>query len=255
MEEVPKVCYGPWLQILYIGTTSWCVNISRKCHDHYECGSGRPGLHVGQGFPQLLANYQQQAFSLGQCRASFRKVASGFLYTYACLISSESDFLLAKEKNLLPAETESWAAWKKLVRELLARHDPDKVHPRFLRGELRLSRITKVLLFTHLHSLEPYLGSRHSYSAFVRVNLAWIGITTVFIALVLTAMQIGLAMDRLQENAAIQRASYGFTIFAIVGPLCAFALTMLLALLNLLTDLPALLEDAKGIEVHITEQV
>ena len=36
------------------------------------------------------------------CRGIARKVALGFLYTYACLISSESDFHIANKTRLLP---------------------------------------------------------------------------------------------------------------------------------------------------------
>ncbi|KAK3363904.1 hypothetical protein B0T25DRAFT_576367 [Lasiosphaeria hispida] len=36
------------------------------------------------------------------CRLIPRRVTLGFLYTYACLISSESDFHIANEKRLLP---------------------------------------------------------------------------------------------------------------------------------------------------------
>ncbi|KAI1385836.1 uncharacterized protein F4822DRAFT_414280 [Hypoxylon trugodes] len=61
---------------------------------------------------------------------------------------------------------------------------------------------------------------------------------TVFIALVLTAMQVGLATDRLKYDERFQQASYGFTVFAILGPLGAFGLAVLGALLNLLKDLP-----------------
>lgn len=53
------------------------------------------------------------------CCGIARKVAVGFLYTYACLISSESDFHIANEKRLLPRiEDDSpirWADWKALV--------------------------------------------------------------------------------------------------------------------------------------------
>ncbi|KND87590.1 hypothetical protein TOPH_07776 [Tolypocladium ophioglossoides CBS 100239] len=66
---------------------------------------------------------------------------------------------------------------------------------------------------------------------------------TVFIALVLTAMQVGLTTDRLRENASFQRASFGFTVFAILGPICAFGLVALGALLNLVKDVPQLLRD------------
>jgi hypothetical protein len=51
--------------------------------------------------------------------------------------------------------------------------------------------------------------------------------TAVFVVLVLTAMQVGLATERLQSNAAFQQASYGFAIFAILGPMCAFGLVAL----------------------------
>lgn len=42
---------------------------------------------------------------------------------------------------------------------------------------------------------------------------------TIYIALVLTAMQVGLATSYLGSNVSFQNASWGFTIFAILGPL------------------------------------
>ncbi|KAL2428846.1 hypothetical protein ABEF95_008582 [Exophiala dermatitidis] len=188
-----------------------------ECHKQRECESRRPGLNVP-------ANDQPQDSSLylEQCRAPLGKVALGFLYTYICLISSENDFLLANEKRLLPDEIESWAAWKKLARNRTARP---------CQG---ISRISKIMLFKQLQGFDQYLGGRHSYSAFVHDNLVWMSINTIFIALVLTARQVGLATDRLQANTAFQQASYGFTIFAMVGPLGGVGLVMLLALLKLL---------------------
>ncbi|KAK4116037.1 hypothetical protein N656DRAFT_774228 [Canariomyces notabilis] len=181
------------------------------------------------------------------CWGTPRKVALGFLYTYVCLISSESDFHVANEKRLLPrGEDDSpieWANWKTLARALLRTYerDPAAVHPRFLRAELRLSRINAIHRFTRLPPFEPYLRGRHNYSSLFRDNLAWMAAGTVFVALVLTAMQVGLATERLRGNAAFQLASYGFTIFAILGPMCAFGLVVLGALFNLLKDLPSLL--------------
>ncbi|GAB1317485.1 Subtilisin-like serine protease [Madurella fahalii] len=176
-----------------------------------------------------------------------RKVALGFLYTYACLISSESDFHVANEKRLLPRREDDspieWADWKTLARALLRTHerDPPAVHPRFLRAELRLSRINTIHRFTQPPPFEPYLRDRHNYSSLFRDNLAWMAAATVFVALVLTAMQVGLATERLRGDAAFQQASYGFTVFAILGPMCAFGLVVLGALFNLLKDLPSLL--------------
>jgi hypothetical protein len=183
----------------------------------------------------------------GTCRSNARKVALGFLYTYACLISSESDFHVANEKRLLPRKENDnpieWADWKLLVRELLRAHerDPDIMHPRFLHAELRLSRINTIHRFTRLPRFDPYLRSRHNYGSFFGDNLAWMAAATIFIALVLTAMQVGLATERLQDDVAFQQASYGFTVFAILGPLCAFGLVVLGALFHLVKDLPMLL--------------
>lgn len=50
------------------------------------------------------------------------------------------------------------------------------------------------------------------------MNMAPIGAATVYIAVVLTAMQVGLATPQLANNAAFQRASYGFTVFSIIAP-------------------------------------
>lgn len=174
-----------------------------------------------------------------------RKVALGFLYTYVCLISSESDFFVANENRLLPRRsndaTIEWADWKALARELLEAHDPGHVHPRFHHAELRLSRINTIHRFTRLPPFDPYIRGWRNYGSLFRDNLAWMAAATIFIALVLTAMQVGLATERLQGNADFQQASYGFTVFAILGPMCAFGLVVLGALFNLVKDLPWLL--------------
>ncbi|KAK4119814.1 hypothetical protein N657DRAFT_658791 [Parathielavia appendiculata] len=131
------------------------------------------------------------------CRGIARKVALGFLNTYAY--------------------------WKALTRELLRVHerDPDMVHPRFLRAELRLSHINTIHRFTRFLPFHPYVRGWHNYSSLFHDKLAWMATAAVFVALVLTAMQVGLATELLQTNTTFQQASYGFTVFAILGPICA----------------------------------
>ncbi|OAL45117.1 hypothetical protein IQ07DRAFT_234648 [Pyrenochaeta sp. DS3sAY3a] len=181
------------------------------------------------------------------CRTALRKVALGFFYTYACLVSSESDFHVANEKRLLPCNEDdkpmTWTYWKTLARKLLEIHerDPSTIHQRFLRAELRLSRINTIHRFTNLPRFDPYLRSRYNYGSLFGDNLAWMATVTVFVALVLTAMQVGLATERLKDDAAFQQASYGFTVFAILGPMCAFGLVVLDGLFHLVKDLPLLL--------------
>lgn len=181
------------------------------------------------------------------CMDGLRKVALGFLYTYACLISSETDFFLANEKRLLPRKaldaTIEWEEWKSLARGLLNGYDPDNVHPRFLRAELRLSRINTINRFTRFPPFQSYLRGWNNYSTFYRDNLAWMAGTAVFVAVVLAAMQVGLATERLQRDANFQSASYGFTVFCILGPICAFGLLVLGSVLKFfIADLPAALK-------------
>lgn len=186
-------------------------------------------------------------YSAPSCRDELRKVALGFLYTYACLISSETDFFLANEKRLLPRKkmdaTIEWEEWKDLARGLLNGHDPDNVHPRFLRAELRLSRINTINRFTRLPPFQSYLRGWNNYGSFYRDNLAWMAGTAVFVAVVLAAMQVGLATERLQRSASFQSASSGFTVFCILGPICAFGLMVLGSILKFfIADLPAALK-------------
>lgn len=180
-------------------------------------------------------------------REELRKIALGFLYSYACLISSETDFSLANEKFLLPQKTTGlameWEEWKTIARAILNAHEPDNVHLRFLRAELRLSRINTINRLTRFPPFQSYLRGWNKYGSFYRDNLAWMAVTTVFIALVLAAMQVGLATERLQHDTKFQDASYGFTVFCMVEPICAFGLMVFGSILKFfIADLPAALQ-------------
>lgn len=226
-----------------------------KCPDDCACGNR------GSAISNRSTDYQPQSnkgwATMVACPGNPRKVAWGFLYTYACLVSSESDFFIANEKRLLPRKpddsTIEWEKWKELVRELLQRYDPAKAHPRFLRAELRLSRINTINRFTRVPPFDPYLRGWRNYGSLFRDNLTWMATATIFIALVLTAMQVGLATEQLQGSAAFQRTSYGFAVFAILGPMCAFGLVILGALFNLVKDLPWLLS-RKVAQPNVTSQ-
>ncbi|KJZ71987.1 hypothetical protein HIM_08615 [Hirsutella minnesotensis 3608] len=133
----------------------------------------------------------------------------GFLYSYACLISSENNFFITTERRLLPRKADDstilWADWKALPRELLDNHDPNSVHPRFLRAELRLSRINTIHRITHISSFDPYLRGWNNYGGLFHDLLVWMATATVVIALVLTAMQVALNTDN-----CIHQAYHGY---------------------------------------------
>ncbi|KAH7329391.1 hypothetical protein B0I35DRAFT_420111 [Stachybotrys elegans] len=150
-----------------------------------------------------------------------RRCALGFLFSYAALIRHESDFSLAKEANLLPGEV-SWTGWRCFVGELLSQELYSQIDERFYYGELRQSRLN---MLQYLTAGTAYVPLFSRYGDFFRNNLAWLTSATIYVALVLTAMQVGLGTS-LGDEEAFQTASYGFTIFAIFTPLVSMLLIL-----------------------------
>ncbi|KAF6803003.1 hypothetical protein CMUS01_15207 [Colletotrichum musicola] len=154
-----------------------------------------------------------------------RRRALGFLFSYAALVMHESDFHIARETHLIPEELQ-WAAWRIAVGQLLdVSSIYHRVDRRFHYGELRLSRLNKIY-FLWKTPFHGYMSRWNQYGSFFHDNFALLASSTVYIAVVLTAMQVGLATEALQNNEAFQSASYGFTVFSIVGPLVAAALVV-----------------------------
>ncbi|RMZ85743.1 hypothetical protein DV737_g410, partial [Chaetothyriales sp. CBS 132003] len=195
-----------------LSTTFW--NSHLKCEDSCDCGK------------------KTNKTSEAQCAVkSCRSIALGFLRTYVALLSYESDFTIARDKGLLPTQGEqpTWAEWRKFVKEVMAPTMYSGIHRRFHYGELRLGRLNAIYL---LVKFGYYLNTWPNYASFLGDQLGWLAATTIYIAVVLTAMQVGLATDQLQGSGAFMAASYGFTVFAIMGPLIAgFLILVALAVL------------------------
>lgn len=161
-----------------------------------------------------------------------RSIALGFLFSYAALLSHESDFIIAKDKGLLPIGDDNgilWAEWRKFVAEILTPTVYTDIHRRFHYGELRLGRLNIIYILTRYRS---YMNQWPTYNSFLRDQLGWLAATTIYIALALTAMQLGLATDQLKTNDSFMAASYGFSVFAILGPLISVGM-MLLVLVSI----------------------
>jgi hypothetical protein len=159
-------------------------------------------------------------------RRELYKSAYGILLSYTALIQHESDFRIAKDQHLLPDEVK-WPQWHQLVGELLE-HSPlntTEVNKRYQFGELRVSRLNKIyhvrgfLRFGLVDSMRGYKFEFATYGQQLAGYLAPILAATVYIGLVLTAMQVGLGTEMLQGNPYFQSASYGFTVFSILAPL------------------------------------
>lgn len=167
--------------------------------------------------------------------------AAGFLASYLWLIQNPSDLKIAHEHGLVSQQINwtAWSAFSQKVASELNLHTFENINPRYMYGELRLNRVNNICRFcsrttTFTRFLRGYQHPYHDYSTFVERNFAWFLTVVVYVGLVLTAMQVGLGTEQLQNNAAFKRASYGFTIFAILAPLiviCLGGLTVLFLVL------------------------
>lgn len=154
------------------------------------------------------------------------RVAFGFLVSYAGLIAHESDLVLAQQKLLMPQDV-TWAQWRAFANEILILSRKRGVDGRFHYGELSLDRLSKLYRLKNSRVAGDYLLQWRHHSPFFSARFQWLAMATVYIALVLAAMQVGLGTKQLSDSRAFNEASYGFVVFAIIGPLAVmFALAM-----------------------------
>lgn len=178
--------------------------------DHLSCPQSRPCAN-GPGC---------------RTRQGLRQRALGFLSSYVGLVGHESDFFIAKERHLIPQEVD-WLDWRSLICEILSIENlAHEVDPRFHYGELRLGRLNKIYILQGRSVTRGYMPTWQHYGGYLQDNLAWLATATIYIVVVLTALQVGLATS-LGENHVFQSVSYGFTIFSISGPLIAVVLIFL----------------------------
>lgn len=162
--------------------------------------------------------------------------ASGLLLSYLWLIEYRSDLKLAKDKGLIH-ESIDWEKWTKFSRSVannLDFRDLNGINIRYRHGEMRLSRINWIYRFCSqtrsvTNVMRGYLFGYYHYDSFISAHLAWLTSTVVYIALALTAMQVGLVTDELKGSKAFGRASYGLTVFSIIAPIAIICIVMMTA--------------------------
>ncbi|CEL08624.1 hypothetical protein ASPCAL11772 [Aspergillus calidoustus] len=180
----------------------------------------------------------------GTCpRLEVYRCAMGFLLSYTALIQYECDFHIAQGHHLLPEEIK-WNEWVALVEELLDRTNLKNIDRRYWFGELRLSRLNKIYFFL----LCEWRGYKFPYQTYSELFHDYFGLlagTTIYIALVLTAMQVGLGTDTLRSNTTFQNASYGFTVFSILGPLILVLLIFVISLVIFVCNMRETLDKRK----------
>lgn len=200
----------------------------RLWRDHLQCKENKCPETASRG-------EAEKTIFCENCR--WWRCALGYLLSYACLIANESDFRIAKEHHLIPHNTE-WQSWKTFVRDLLSdEHIHSHINPRFIYGELRLSRLNKIYRVKKLRLLRGYTASYNVYADFFHDNFAALASGTVYVALVLTAMQVGLGTKQLVDSPRFNAASYGFTVFSIVGPLAVTGIILCVFVVYLVSNL------------------
>ena len=179
--------------------------------------------------PDFLLDYEFWKDHI--CRfTNLYECACGFLLSYVWLVCSKSDLKMAQDAGLLGHEI-NWENWVSFTRSLLRTIDIqtlEQVNRRYHYGELRLSRLNWIYRLTSKNRrrvalIRGYMYGYTNYSEVVQRNFAWVLVAFVYITIVLTAMQVGLATDRLAQSDMFQNASYGFTVFSILTPLIIIA--------------------------------
>ncbi|KAL3456919.1 hypothetical protein BJX64DRAFT_296279 [Aspergillus heterothallicus] len=194
-------------------------------------------LICNESCPPTASNDQTQTQAAATCpHPTLYKDALGFLFSYLTLIRFESDFAIAQAHSLLPPDL-PWESWRRIAHQTLQSGalNPNNINPRYHLGALRLSRLNKIYALRYGDILRGYLGQYKSTTELFAENLAPISAATIYIALVLTAMQVGLATEELAGDRAFQNAAYGFTVFAILGPLVVVLFSFGLGTLEVLS--------------------
>ena len=148
--------------------------------------------------------------------------AIGLLRSHLLLIRTQVDLIVAHENSVVPKEI-TWQQWSSFSRAALPNCHLESCNHRYWYGlldEVRLTWIWRLSPETFsISGWNRFTTSQFNSSAYIQEKTKWLLGALIYITIVLTAMQVGLATDRLGSNVAFVRASSGFTIFSIMAPL------------------------------------
>ena len=168
------------------------------------------------------------AIPLRQCE--FVRAALGFLRSYHHLIRHESDLHIAQRDDLrLIPKNVTWEQMSKFLAELKTIRDND-VSPRYVFGELRLSRLNFYgkFILRRFH----YERLNVQYSSYFRQYYAPLLFIFGLLALALNAMQVELAVEQLAGTAAVNLQELG-RVLALLTVACLALTILMLAMLFL----------------------
>lgn len=155
-------------------------------------------------------------------------IAVGVLLSYTNMVQRNSDLAIAHKEGLLREDVtwQQWVGMTSAIRQTVDVMGLGAINPRFQYRELRLARINWIYRFcsktrTLTTLVRGYKTEYNDYRSFLQRNIAPITIATVYVVLVLSALQVGLATERLNRSERFQRIAYNLAILAILGPLGA----------------------------------
>jgi hypothetical protein len=162
-------------------------------------------------------------------RAARRRDVLGFVRSYAYLIQHESDFRIAQDARLIPVDgcsDISYLHFRRLISRL--QDEPDSnVSERYRFGQIRLFRLNWLLRFFQpsVRRQEGLLGRLYYHQlfwdsyGFVQEYIAPFVFIFATLSVVLSAMQVGLAVETAQGMTypLFENACWGFQIFVLVG--------------------------------------
>ncbi|KAH8802639.1 hypothetical protein F5884DRAFT_681678 [Xylogone sp. PMI_703] len=167
--------------------------------------------------PQYMLDYE--FWSKYLCTKELHGSACGFLLSYVWLICSPLDLKMAHQLHLIPSHIE-WRWWVAFVTEFIPNVDTNTLHQvnkRYHFGELRLRRINTIyrLRYFYSHFVRGYLYGYNRYVVFFQRNFAWMLVLFSNLTIILSAMQVALAVPSLNVNNTFQESSYNFAVFSI----------------------------------------
>ncbi|KAK4077395.1 uncharacterized protein Triagg1_3727 [Trichoderma aggressivum f. europaeum] len=131
------------------------------------------------------------------------KCAMGFLYSYIVLITHESDFRIAKAKNLLPDDMD-FAGWKAFVERTLNNGRLyGQIDERFTYGELSMARLNTLLM---VKQPRRYFFQENDSYGFLRDHSSQLPSVSRYMGAVVASMQVRPTIPKFKGNKALKLA-------------------------------------------------
>ena len=185
---------------------------------------------------KLECSGDQQAYATVS-NSHLCRSALGYLRSYSFLIRHESDYLIAQRADLIPEDI-TYQEFRRFIFPF--RSIPDEaVSPRYHFGQLRLSRLKYAARLLRPLSLGNTIAYHHDCYRQTGQCLRRFGTLLLFLfaalSVVLSAMQVTLAALGQDTWPAFIRASWGFSVTAIIL-IAGFAVSAMLGVLVILVS-------------------